>query len=633
MAKKKWIYLISIVCSMLPLILTACSNPDTNSFSENPLNPERQTESPARAETEEKISEPEHSPFGSVPWFRDDTGSRTQTADGWLYGYWSRQLCRVNITTLEAEVLYEAVSPQDGSFCIQDEYIYFLEKRKVDDPDGSKASLRRIKCDGSDLVLLAENIPVQEYLYYKMNFYEDILYLTCSGNNLENELFFRVLKEGSADDGAAETGAAEAGAAEAVDVSETLYSLLPEGYMDACKTYKYNGLPNIASCMTHFGYAFVTDSADRLYRIFPESGEMEEFPLVNPDSSGYFFLTNEALVYAQDGDRWYASSLDNPESVTEIGELECYGISFWDEKGMYYVDQRYNEDSFRLVRLNWNGKIESLHFGVRRPKPSLSMDTLDFFYSDAAWLYYNRSDQGDSAVYRIDMEKGSDYQPELVYVYYDNPLKDISVSETFDTTFTANESGARGSFSMTKVSMTEQTDAAAKINHFLEVQYAGEDRYMEELKEPVRDTVSSEWTEDGWVSGTVVEYSVHYNISYIDDNYIGISRQWYECWQGAAHGIYGSTEYVFSRSTGRQLQITDVVKNTESEIKAIIGPYVEAKAEWGTDEDDWEAVLLEDGRFFLTPEGIGIHFDVYEMTCYASGGLDVIVPYEKFEIR
>ena len=34
----------------------------------------------------------------------------------------------------------------------------------------------------------------------------------------------------------------------------------------------------------------------------------------------------------------------------------------------------------------------------------------------------------------------------------------------------------------------------------------------------------------------------------------------------------------------------------------------------------------------MTQEGIGIHFDVYEMTCYASGALDIIVPYEAFEL-
>ena len=186
---------------------------------------------------------------------------------------------------------------------------------------------------------------------------------------------------------------------------------------------------------------------------------------------------------------------------------------------------------------------------------------------------------------------------------------------------------------MTKVSLTEQTPAAAGINQFLETLYEEQSRYIEELAESVRETVSSEWPEDDWASGTIVEHSTHFSISYLDDNYIGLSRHWYEYWQGAAHGLHGTVEYVFSRSTGEQLQITDVVKNSETEIKAIIGPYVEAQAELGTDGEDWEAVLLEDGRFFLTPEGIGMHFDVYEMTSYASGGLDVIVPYEKFEIR
>ena len=66
---------------------------------------------------------------------------------------------------------------------------------------------------------------------------------------------------------------------------------------------------------------------------------------------------------------------------------------------------------------------------------------------------------------------------------------------------------------------------------------------------------------------------------------------------------------------------------------AIIAPYVEAKAEWGTDEEGWEEIILEEGRFYLTPEGIGIHFDTYELTCYASGGLEVVVPYELFEMR
>ena len=252
MIKEKRNTLISTVCLLLPLFLTACSTPDPDPSCENSQSTEQQSEYTGNTEKEEKDSETAHSLFGSAPWFRDDTGSRTQIADDWIYGYWGRQLCRVNMDTLEAEVLYEAVSPQDGCFCIWDGSIYFLEKRMVDYLDGAKGNLRRIKCDGSDLVLLAEDIPVQEYQSYEMNFYNDILYLTCPYGDMKEDLFFRISKEDTADP---------------VDISETLYGLLPEGYTDACRTYKYSSIPNIASCMTHFGYAFVTDMAGKLYRL------------------------------------------------------------------------------------------------------------------------------------------------------------------------------------------------------------------------------------------------------------------------------------------------------------------------------------------------------------------------------
>ena len=325
--------------------------------------------------------------------------------------------------------------------------------------------------------------------------------------------------------------------------------------------------------------------------------------------------------------------MDDPERVEKIGKLDCYGIDFWDEKGIYVVDQEYGADSFGVTRLGWDGKREVLHYWLRRPRLGVSVygDYLDVMYSDGDFLYYDRLDQGDGIICRVALE-GDEDSATKIHVYYDSPVKGISVAESFDTIFTAEQSGAEGSFSMTKVYLTEDTKTAGRINGFLEELYTGESEYMEELMEEVRATVSSEWTGDGWVSGTIVEYSTNCSINYIDEQYIGFELYWYQYFQGAAHGIYGSTEYLFSRSTGERLGITDVVKNTEAEICAIIAPYVEAKAEWGTDDEGWESILLEEERIFLTQEGIGIHFDVYEMTCYASGALDIIVPYEAFEL-
>lgn len=49
------------------------------------------------------------------------------------------------------------------------------------------------------------------------------------------------------------------------------------------------------------------------------------------------------------------------------------------------------------------------------------------------------------------------------------------------------------------------------------------------------------------------------------------------------------------------------------EICEIMAPYVEAAAEWGTDDEGWESILLEENCFFLSEEGIGLHFDAYEI--------------------
>lgn len=662
MGKRKGKQLILAVCSFwLLLVLAGCGNLDVNpgngrvrgdrqeETAESVEDKEegkgnltgRQEDEEGQRDSTERQEEPEEGPgnltgrqeegpgkgrkevlrkseFGSVDWFRDDSGSNTQLVDGWLYGYWSRQLCRVNVKSLKTQVLYETLSPQDGSFCISDGYVYFLERRRADDLEGAKADLRCVKCDGTDSKVLAEQIEVHEYCAYEMSVYGDILYLYCRYGEMEDSLFFRLTGEGTA---------------VKADFKDTLYALLPDGIQDACENKRYRELPNIASCMGYFGYAFVCDGEEKLYRFRPESGKLEEFPLPELNTFGYLFATGEALVYLQDGDTWYTASLDDPERVEKIGKLDCYGIDFWDEKGIYVVDQEYGADSFGVTRLGWDGKREVLHYWLRRPRLGVSVygDYLDVMYSDGDFLYYDRLDQGDGIICRVALE-GDEDSATKIHVYYDSPVKGISVAESFDTIFTAEQSGAEGSFSMTKVYLTEDTKTAGRINGFLEELYTGESEYMEELMEEVRATVSSEWTGDGWVSGTIVEYSTNCSINYIDEQYIGFELYWYQYFQGAAHGIYGSTEYLFSRSTGERLGITDVVKNTEAEICAIIAPYVEAKAEWGTDDEGWESILLEEERIFLTQEGIGIHFDVYEMTCYASGALDIIVPYEAFEL-
>ncbi len=552
-------------------------------------------------------------PSGRVPFFQDDTGKNTQLADGWLYGYWDTQLCRVDTATGASKILYEAKSPQK-SFCIHNGYLYFLVEKQIDYPDlraGHKADLHRMKCDGSDSRLLAEDIDLSDTRYCRMNVYDDILYLTSPHGKLEDCHFFRLLQDGSVQETAA---------------CDTLYGTLPQGYQDACGQYQYQNLPNLPSCMTYLGYVFICDEGNRLYRYIPETGQKQKIQLPDPPEYRHLFLTNQALVYAL-ADTWYAVSLDDVEQVTEIGKLDCTSIRFWDESGLYSAEQKDNDSSLRLTRLNWNGEVEILHYYIEAPEPGTFCNIL---YSDGTWLYYSRLDKGDGVIYRIPLEGKEEGKP--FYLYYDNPLKDVCTQESFDFTFTVKDSQMEGHFSLSKVFLTEETKAADRINAFLQEQYNSQEAYITEQMENVRSAAAGNEQKMVFSSGTLIDSSMYTSVDYIDDHYIGFTIGSYQYMQGAAHGVYGYSQYVFDRTTGKRIQITDVVKNTPSEICAIIAPYVAAGSDWGTEEEGWETIILGDGRFYLTPEGIGIHFDVYEMTCYAAGALDIVVPYEEFNM-
>lgn len=581
-------------------------------------------------ETEENGEEQEPrkpATLGSVPYFKDDSGNNTQLVDGWLYGYWSRQLCRIHPETLEAEVLFEADSPQEGYFSIYEGMIYFVEQKNISYLNSAKANLWRMECDGSDQELLVEDFEIGngyeigDSALTDLEIYDDIIYLLARFSDEDENLYFRLQENGSVEE---------------ITEAETLYGMVPKGFSEACDVgYRYRYMPNLVYCVRNFGYTFVCDEDGNLYRIILETGEKERIPLQDADSMSNLTLTNEALVYRND-DTWYAVSLDEPDEVREIGVLDCYQMTFWDDKGIYDIERNYGDDSFSAVRLNWNGERETIDYWVQNPRLGSSVygDYLTVLYSDGEYLYYDKLLDGDGVICRIPFEREESYgyydESEQVYVYYENPLKEMSTEETFSSTFTANATGARGSFSLTKVYLTGKSEAALKINEYLEEIYQSEQEYMAELMDAVRDMSLDDLFSSDL---TVVEDELNLHITYLDENYIGVSAYWYECWSGAAHGMYGNTEYVFSRSSGERVLLTDYLENSPEEICSIIAPYVEAKAEWGTDEEGWEKIILEEGRFYLTTEGIGIHFDTYELTCYASGGLDVVIPYELFDLR
>ena len=73
------------------------------------------------------------------------------------------------------------------------------------------------------------------------------------------------------------------------------------------------------------------------------------------------------------------------------------------------------------------------------------------------------------------------------------------------------------------------------------------------------------------------------------------------------------------------------VNDSAEEIKEIVKARILAVAPYSKGEQSESA--LEQNRFFLAAEGLGIHYDVYEIGDYASGSFDLIIPFELFDMK
>ena len=120
-------------------------------------------------------------------------------------------------------------------------------------------------------------------------------------------------------------------------------------------------------------------------------------------------------------------------------------------------------------------------------------------------------------------------------------------------------------------------------------------------------------------------------ISYIDERYLVLCLLEDSYWFPGAHGMYWYKCYVFDRATGERLAITDLVDNTEEEIMAIAAEYAEMIGR--PYSEGQEQTALEQDRFFLTGDGIGLSYDVYELASYAEGATDIVIPFEAFRMK
>lgn len=117
---------------------------------------------------------------------------------------------------------------------------------------------------------------------------------------------------------------------------------------------------------------------------------------------------------------------------------------------------------------------------------------------------------------------------------------------------------------------------------------------------------------------------------------LGISQE-REYFLGGAHGMREKKYFVIDTKQVRQLKIADLIKNDaepnlESAIEAALRAYVgiEKGAALSTGGFFEDTLTIPD-NFFLTAEGIGFHWDPYEIAPYVMGSIEVVLPFTLIE--
>lgn len=551
--------------------------------------------------------------MGSVPFFNNNSGSWLQEADGYLYGSANGKICRYDKETLEKEVLFETHTDHTLKFCIDDGCIYFTDRPHTNSLTDRDTLLYRMQCDGTELTVLADDIPnaTEYYDTYQPSVCDDIIYLTY----YREQRFYRL----SDSDGGLQE----------LSIEDTIYGKLPRGNTSALYPLEY--------CLKNYGYVFTWNVNENLQQILFTGEGVEKQRQIGLPARDEYVLTNDALYCAdKEENKWYRIWLDDmdcPEIFMEA-EFPADAVTSWDETGIYFLNKEYSDDGKRLVdvrKADWEGNLTTLLSGY-------NIDWWNSIFVVDDYLYYQESTDADIRIERVPLY--GEKQPEVVDICALKEAAVISYQETEEWTVEIDKY-AGFDVSFTKLFLNGETEGEKRINNYLNKIYGEAEKLIEEDTEFVKSwrEERKEWNgEDSVEEEEAYEYNyllIRADVSYLDEKYIGIFVAYEDYFYPGAHGMHWSDEYVFDRETGERLSVTDVVNNTEEEICEIVNAYVKKDRGWSLDEYEWieREQVLEQDRFFLTGEGIGIHYDVYEIGCYAEGGIDYIIPFDEFDMK
>ena len=236
----------------------------------------------------------------------------------------------------------------------------------------------------------------------------------------------------------------------------------------------------------------------------------------------------------------------------------------------------------------------------------------------------------------FDRDAGKEAQPELIgEAICVDPLGSLGEVRLEGKNVFCPVCGHRDWYYGQELTLTETFPGDGAINETLR-------RIGEDWEARAQEYVKTSASWDGGciheLSSVSVSSEATWEAVYNQGRYLDLMRQVYD-YGGGAHGTTARESWLFDRQTGKRLTLSDVVSNSEEEIKTMVAdafctpPYYNEDEIW---KERWQTVYDAAGLdmdFLLTGDGITFYFGQYEVASYAEGFPSVTIPFEQLEMK
>ena len=401
-------------------------------------------------------------------------------------------------------------------------------------------------------------------------------------------------------------------------------------------SYQNNGLQFMSAVESayRYGYYLLWDENYELCIINQDTGEKQTLP---EEVKGYSLVSCNQKYFLMEEYNYLASklylidtqTLEKKLLMTTSQDISVIGM---DEEWVYWQRNDVNMDTFYYERISLSGgMIEELFeknefLGMVEESPWYLMDISikdDYIYyvGEKNYKYYL-------------MRRHLNAPQEEVIIgdaFYDSGIGRIgTISAYKENIFSDYDSDVLlGSTDLQWLVINKNFSGADKINAILD---AEQQENMEYERTMAKDM--EEFALDGLSSSISSRVS---QIYHFNERYISFTQQNYD-YTGGAHGMPYWIPHTFDLETGAELGLSDIVANSEEELKEIVtaeftkmynaepGMYwenaIESVHEWTNLES----------AFYLSKEGLVIYYGPYDLASYAAGFQEIVVPYDRLEL-